>query len=67
MENLLGVEMILLIVGIFITVGTVLRIILTVLGIYTVVQNKQSWEWNALMDTVLLTIGIVLIIISQSL
>ena len=65
MENLLGIEMVMLVLGIFIVCRMFISIIATVMGIYSVVKNGQTWEWSTMHDTIILTVGVLLIVISQ--
>jgi hypothetical protein len=64
--NLLGIEMVLLTLGIIILCYIIMNIIGNILIIMTDLKNGNSWNWNVALCVILLTIGILLIIISQN-
>jgi hypothetical protein len=66
MENLLGIEMTLLVFGIFIICYIVFNTIATILSILNIIKNNGNWNWNVIQHAILLTIGILLIIIAFS-
>jgi hypothetical protein len=67
MENLFGIEMAMLTLGVFILCYTFINIIANVVLIAECIKNGSSWRWEVLPHTVMLTVGIMLIIIAVNL
>ena len=65
--NLLGIEMVLLTLGITILTFIFFQTIGVVLNIITAIKNNVNWSWNINLTFIITTLGILLIIISQNL
>lgn len=59
--NLLGIEMVLLILGIAIVTFVFFQTIGVVLDIITAIKKEESWSWNIVATVVLTVVGIILI------
>jgi hypothetical protein len=64
--NLLGIEMILLILGVGTIVFGILQVIRNVGYLIESVYKQLDWSWNIKHNTIIITIGILLVIISQN-
>ena len=63
--NLLGIEMTMLILGIVISCHTFFNTIANILNIYAAIKNNISWEWSILPHTIMCSIGVLLVVLSQ--
>jgi hypothetical protein len=67
MENLLGIEMTLLTLGVFILCMWIVNIMANVLTFLQAIKQDENWRWNVLPHVLMLFTGIMLIIIATNL